>query len=145
MGMIPAPLETLHPPRAVASARRRGWRPTVAAAVVLVVGAAAGAGSRAESLRCNGHFAEVGDSRASLLFKCGEPAVRDSFCAPVYRAGSTPPGQLPQPLPAPIAQALLPCIAVDEWLYERGPGNLMATVRLQSGVIQSIRYARSPR
>jgi hypothetical protein len=143
--MIVARLETLHRPFAGASARRRRWRPIMAAVVVLTAGATGGPDARAESLRCNGHFAEVGDSRASLLFKCGEPSVRDSFCAPVYRAGATPPGQLPQPLPAPIAQALLPCVAVDEWLYDRGPGNLVATVRLQSGVIQSIRYARSPR
>jgi hypothetical protein len=101
--------------------------------------------ARAESLRCNGQSAEVGDSRVSLLYKCGEPLLRDSFCAPVFVGGPQPPGVLPQPLSAPLAQAVVGCVPVDEWLYDRGPGHLMATVRLQSGVIQSIRYARSPR
>lgn len=101
--------------------------------------------AHAESLRCNGHSAEVGDSRVSLLYKCGEPVVRDSFCAPLFVNTPPPPGLRPQPLPAPLAQAIAGCVVVDEWLYDRGPGNLMATVRLQSGVIQSIRYARSPR
>lgn len=101
--------------------------------------------AHAESLRCNGQSADIGDSRVSLLYKCGEPLLRDSFCAPVYVAGATPPGQLPKPLPAPLALAAAGCVVVDEWLYDRGPGHLMATVRLQSGVIQSIRYARSPR
>jgi hypothetical protein len=34
---------------------------------------------------------------------------------------------------------------VEEWLYERGPGNLVATVRVRAGVVQSIRYGRVPR
>ena len=29
---------------------------------------------------------------------------------------------------------------IEEWLYDRGPGNLMATVRFRGGVVQSIRY-----
>ena len=114
-------------------------------ALLIGVATLSGRPAQAETLRCNGQFAEVGDSRVALLYKCGEPTLRDSFCAPVYQVGAQRPGAWPQPLPAPIAQAILPCVAVDEWLYDRGPGNLVATVRLQSGVIQSIRYARSPR
>lgn len=121
------------------------WAARCGAAVLPLALAVFVAPARAESLRCNGHFADVGDSRASLLYKCGEPAVRDSFCAPVYQVGATPPGSWPRQLPAPLAQVVAPCILVDEWLYERGPGHMVATVRLQSGVIQSIRYGRSPR
>jgi hypothetical protein len=32
---------------------------------------------------------------------------------------------------------------VEEWLYDRGPGNLLAVVRIRSGVVQSIHYGRS--
>jgi hypothetical protein len=122
--------------------RLAAWAAVVSAVAVLGTSAAP---ARAESLRCNGHSAEVGDSRVSLLFKCGEPVVRDSFCAPLFVNAAPAPGAVPQPLPAPLAQAVAGCVVVDEWLYDRGPGHLMATVRLQSGVIQSIRYARSPR
>ena len=35
-------------------------------------------------------------------------------------------------------------LQTDERLYERGPGNLVAMVRLRSGKVQSIRYGRVP-
>jgi hypothetical protein len=92
----------------------------------------------AESLRCNGYSATEGDSRLSVLYKCGQPLLADSYCAPVYYA------QTLQPVPDLFASAFVPCQRVEEWLYDRGPGNLMATVRLRSGVVQSIRYGRAP-
>lgn len=98
----------------------------------------AAAPARAESLRCIGGSTEVGDSRLSVLYKCGEPLLRDSACAPVYHVGSF------YPLPQPWASWVAPCLVVDEWLYDRGPGNLLATVRFHSGVVQSIRYGRAP-
>jgi hypothetical protein len=33
---------------------------------------------------------------------------------------------------------------VDEWLYDRGPGNLMVTVRFRGGAVQAIEYGRVP-
>ena len=32
----------------------------------------------------------------------------------------------------------MPCVPTEEWLYDRGPGNLMATVRLRNGRIWTI-------
>jgi hypothetical protein len=40
--------------------------------------------AHAESLRCNGHSTNVGDSRLTVLRICGEPTLKDSYCAPVY-------------------------------------------------------------
>jgi len=100
--------------------------------------AALGASAHAESLRCNGHTTEVGDSRLSLLYKCGEPLLKDSYCAPIYIASSL------QPVPAPLVGLAVPCQRVDQWLYDRGPGNLLATVRLQGGVVRSIEYGMAP-
>lgn len=95
--------------------------------------------ANAESLRCNGRSASEGDSRLSVLYKCGQPLLRDSYCAAVYYT------QTLQPVPEPIAAIFVPCQQVEEWLYDRGPGNLMATVRFRAGVVQSIRYGREPR
>ena len=95
--------------------------------------------AHAESLRCNGLSTEVGDSRLSVFYKCGEPVLKDSFCAPVYIASAF---QLVQ---VAVVNGVVPCLQVDEWLYDRGPGNLMATVRFQSGVVQAIKYGRVPR
>lgn len=93
-----------------------------------------------ETLRCNGHSVEIGDSRLSVRYYCGEPLVADVYCAPVYYS----PGL--QPVPEPFASTVVPCLIVDEWLYERGPGNLAATVRFRAGVVQSIMYgARAAR
>ena len=91
-----------------------------------------------ESLRCNGHIATEGDSRLSLLYKCGEPRLKDSYCAPVYYQ---PTFQL---VPEPFVSSVVACQPIDEWLYDRGPGNLMATVRFRAGVVQSISYGHAP-
>jgi hypothetical protein len=92
----------------------------------------------AESLRCAGGIAAEGDSRLSVVYKCGQPLLKDSYCPPVYY------GQALQPVSEPFASAYVPCQQTEEWLYERGPGNLVATVRLRSGVVQSIAYGRAP-
>ncbi len=94
--------------------------------------------ANAESLRCNGASAAEGDSKLSVLYKCGQPVLADSFCAPIYYSGTL------QPVPAPFAGLVVPCQPVEEWLYDRGQGNLMATVRFRDGKVQSIRYGRLP-
>jgi hypothetical protein len=93
---------------------------------------------QAESLRCSGGIAAEGDSRLSVAAKCGQPLLKDSFCAPLQdiRTGRT--------VVDPFSGAGFACQPVDEWLYDRGPGNLMATVRFRSGVVQSIVYGRVP-
>ena len=90
--------------------------------------------AHSETLRCNGHIVETGDSRLSVSYHCGEPLLQDSYCSPVYYA----PGF--QRVPEPFASAVVPCLVVDEWLYDRGPGHLAATVRFRAGVVLSITY-----
>ena len=89
---------------------------------------------RAESLRCNGHSIEAGDSRISVHYYCGEPLLKDAYCAPVYFAPRL------QPVSEPFASAVVPCQLIDEWPYDRGPGNLVAKVRFRSGAVLSIHY-----
>jgi len=93
----------------------------------------------AEVLRCNGHFAQEGDSRLSVLYKCGQPLLADRYCAPAYYSGTL------QQVPEPLASIYVPCQQTEEWLYDRGPGSLMATVRIRYGVVQSITYGHAPR
>ena len=93
--------------------------------------------ANAESLRCNGYSASEGDSKISVLYKCGQPLLKDNYCSPVYYS------QTLQPVPDPFA-SYVPCQQIEEWLYERGPGQLPATVRFRAGVVQSIRYGRDP-
>ena len=95
--------------------------------------------ARAESLRCDGGIAAEGDSRLSVAYKCGQPLLTDSYCARVYANGAL------EPLPEPFASIVVPCQRIEEWLYHRGTGNLMATVRFHAGVVLSITYGRVPR
>jgi hypothetical protein len=93
----------------------------------------------AESLRCSGGSVAEGDSRVALVYKCGQPLLADSFCAPVYYPGGV------FVVPEPFASAAVPCQVIEQWLYERGPGELKATVFLRNGVVQTITYSGSPR
>ena len=92
----------------------------------------------AESLRCDGGVVAEGESRLSLVYKCGQPLLKDTFCASAYYFDRL------NLVAEPIAGALVPCQQIEEWLYDRGPGNLMATVRIRYGVVQSITYGRVP-
>jgi len=92
----------------------------------------------AESLRCSNGIADEGDSRLAVAYKCGAPLLADSRCAMVFYA------QTLNPVPEPFASTFVPCLPVEEWLYDRGQGNLMATVRFRSGRVQSIVYGRTP-
>jgi hypothetical protein len=95
--------------------------------------------AQAESLRCAGGIAAEGDSKLSLMAKCGPPVLSDTYCAAVYYGAS------PYPVPEPYARQVVPCLPTEEWLYDRGPGHLWATVRLRSGVVLSITYGHTPR
>lgn len=103
-----------------------------------VVAAALPGAAFAESLRCQNGIAAEGDSRLAVVYKCGEPLLRDVYCAPVYYSGSA------YPVPEAIAGLYVPCVYTEEWLYQRGPGELLAAVRIRGGTVQSITYGRQP-
>lgn len=94
--------------------------------------------AKAEALRCTQGSAYEGDSKVSVLYKCGQPALKDAFCDPVYFPGA------PHPVPFPFSQSVAPCLPVEVWVYDRGQGNLIATVRFRGGVVQSISYGQQP-
>jgi len=81
------------------------------------------------SMRCGNDLANVGDSRAAVLSKCGEPQTKDSYCK---KPEPLPPGTAPQP-----AQA---CEMVDEWTYKPARGQLMTTLRFEGGRLVQISY-----
>ena len=103
-----------------------------------VLAAALPAAACAESLRCQNGIAAEGDSRLAVVYKCGQPALRDNYCASVYYSGSL------NVVPEPYASLAVPCLFTEEWLYERGPGELVAVVRIRGGKVQSITYSRQP-
>jgi len=88
----------------------------------------------AQILQCKNHFINVGDLRASVMEKCGEPVAKDSFCKPVEP--QTVPGNTTS---APVV-VVLPCENVDEWTYNPGYGQFMTTVQFKAGKISAIKY-----
>lgn len=107
----------------------------LAAAALAAIAAPAPARAQgpAPSLRCNGQLAVIGESKLSLLRKCGEPALKDAFCKPY--------GQVVGPNGVPLAAPpfALPCEWVEEWSYDRGAGQFIQIVRFADGVVASIR------
>lgn len=85
----------------------------------------------AQSFRCQTDLVTVGDSRATLLQKCGEPSLKESFCKPNRqqlvegKSGTT--------------VVTTTCENVDEWTYNPGSGQLLTTLTLEAGKITSIR------
>lgn len=90
----------------------------------------------AQSLKCTGGSAEEGDSRAAVVFKCGQPTVSDSRCEPI--AWVRAPGRSHHSPTQPERY----CQTVDEWIYDRGPSNLVATLRFREGKLVAVRFGQ---
>ena len=103
-----------------------------------IFGATSPQGARAQSLRCNGELAGIGDSTTSLVAKCGTPIATELVCVPRLAQWvwgySTIPGVPPRQYLAPQG-----CEPMEEWTYHRGSGNFLGVVRLRNGAIESVR------
>ncbi len=80
-------------------------------------------------LPCKTDLAQLGDSKASVLQKCGEPVLKDSFCKPFDRSA----GAASTPL-------VVPCERIDEWTYYPGYGQFLTTLRFEAGALRAISY-----
>jgi hypothetical protein len=107
------------------------------ASTALLFAALHSGGASAQSLSCGGFLAGVGESKFSVLNKCGEPVLKDIVCvprpqvevilAPGARGGGT--RQI-------ISQQ---CIPMEDWTYHRGQGNFLGIVRFYNGAVESVR------
>jgi hypothetical protein len=88
----------------------------------------------AQSFRCKSDLVNSGDSRATVLLKCGEPVVKDTFCKPVQ------PQSFPGAASGSTVVNVVPCESVDEWTYNPGYGQFMTTLRFEGGKLVSIKY-----
>src|SRR4051812_23727029 len=88
-------------------------------------------GASAQSLRCMGDLAQVGNSKGTILQKCGEPVLKDSFCKPVQETVVGAPVTTPT-VPNSTGSSTTAstttnvtvntCQQVEEWTYNPGPG-----------------------
>jgi len=90
-------------------------------------------------LRCDGDIADIGDPKASVLMKCGQPFFTEAFCKPPHEFF------VPVVSDEGTTINVLPCVPVEEWTYNPGSGQFMTIMRFEAGTMTSIRYgARIP-
>ena len=85
--------------------------PFFVAAIALTMGCGLHTQLNAQNLDCKGDFAQLGNSKGTVLQKCGEPVLKDSFCKPVDRS-----------LVTGAAVVLDSCEKIEEWTYNPGYG-----------------------
>ena len=105
--------------------------PCALAAVLLVLAPTL---ASAESLRCKGDIVNVGDSRAAVLQRCGEPVSKDSFCK------STDPKSFPEDVSHAKVIVLPSCQKVDQWTYNPGYGQFMTFLIFDGEKVATIKY-----
>jgi hypothetical protein len=95
--------------------------------------------SFAESLRCKTKLAQIGDTKADVLTKCGDPIMTDSYCQPVP-VTVQPQGVQNGDNNVQYNTAIATCENVEIWTYNPGKGKFMTHLYFARGELQSIRY-----
>ncbi|WP_326533224.1 DUF2845 domain-containing protein [Pseudorhodoferax sp.] len=101
------------------------WKLAILACVLLSWGGQAAA----QSLRCGRDFAQIGETKFVIESKCGAPAAKDNFCAPIGIAPSTV-GRPPH----------VACDMVEEWTYKPGIGQFITILRFREGELREMKY-----
>ena len=92
--------------------------------------------AQAQTLNCNRDFAQRGESKSTILQKCGEPVSKDTFCA------NSGVGEA-QVIKGPSGTVVVDktsCDQVEEWTYRPGSGQFETMLQFQNGSLKSIRY-----
>lgn len=100
-------------------------------AMILAAGAAS---AQTQSFRCKNDLVNLGDSKSSVLQKCGEPVSKDNFCKPVETTTST------DATSKSTVVNVNACQQVDDWTYNPGRGQFMTSLQFESGKLVSIKY-----
>ena len=101
-------------------------------------------GASAQSLRCKGDLAQIGNSKGTVLQKCGEPVMKDTFCKPAQDTVSSSTVVTPN-TPGSTANTTTnvtvnTCQQVEEWTYNPGYGQFMTMLLFEGGSLTKIRY-----
>jgi Protein of unknown function (DUF2845) len=100
-------------------------------ALLLLLLAAFAGSAQADALRCGNKLVTEGDTRAEVSSKCGDPADVDHSTVMIQ------PTTWIHGRPVVIGNGLVE-VAVETWLYNFGPHQLMRRVRFQDGRVVGI-------
>ena len=90
----------------------------------------------ADTFRCKNDLVQIGDSKATVMTRCGEPMMKDSSCE-TPRGASQTFGTDQYGRQVLIQPA---CETVEKWTYNPGLGDFYTTIRFERGNITAITY-----
>lgn len=87
--------------------------------------------SAAESMRCHNDIVQIGDTKADIIQKCGNPEMTDSYCE-----------KLPQQVPRADGTTLIvdSCENIDIWTYNPGKGQFWTHLYFAKGKLREMKY-----
>ena len=95
--------------------------------------------SNAETLRCKAKLVKIGDTKADVISKCGDPIMSDSFCQPIAIT-TQPQGIQNGNNNVQNNTVISTCENIDIWTYNLGTGKFITHLYFSQGELQSIHY-----
>ncbi len=92
----------------------------------------------AESLRCGTKLIHIGETKAEVVERCGEPIATDSYCEPIALTNTQGVQIGDNSIQNNIA--INSCTDIDIWTYKPGSGKFITTLYFSQGHLQAIRY-----
>lgn len=93
--------------------------------LLILLGALAASAAASETLRCGNRLVSVGDTKAEVLIKCGEPAWKDDWTDAVISGIGTA-----------IEQRV--SVARERWVYNFGPNAFLEFLSFDNGRLVGI-------
>jgi hypothetical protein len=84
--------------------------------------------AEAQTFRCDGKVISLGDTKADVIMKCGEPALKDSREEKIIEKAD-----------ADTKRKIT--VIIDEWTYNLGPDMFMRVLKFTDGKLVDIREA----
>jgi len=88
----------------------------------------------AEALRCGNNLVSPGDTKMTVIQKCGEPARKDYLCKRKRSYARLADGVETEPVVVTV------CDQVEEWTYDAGPGTFLTVLRFEENELKSVLY-----
>lgn len=90
-----------------------------------------GENTQAESLRCKGDIVEIGDTKADVVQKCGQPEITDTYCEKTRKQIMHPNGEI---------TSYESCDNIDVWTYNPGYGQFWTNLYFSQGKLRDMKY-----
>lgn len=88
----------------------------------------------AEALRCGNNLVSPGDTKMTVIQKCGEPARKDYLCKRKRSYTRFADGVETEPVLVTV------CDQVEDWTYDAGPGTFLTVLRFEQNELKSVLY-----